>query len=254
MRHENELVRNKSLRDQYSEDVHLSEIQEAIDSLLADVPSPRVLEAGCGSASRLQFKSNSTVVGIDISQKQLDRNKLISKQILGNIETYDLSGYNFDEIVCRFVLEHLNRPELALDNFIRGLASNGIIIIESPNLLSFDGFITKFTPFCFHVLAYRVLFRIKLPVTEDKGPFPTPFKMFLSPSKVKRFAEHNGLKVEFFRAYQSYPAWKLCKQSRCVRMLLRILQALCKLLTLGKLDIFRGTYTLIMRRKASIPS
>ena len=254
MEWEDKPLRAESLWNQYREETQSFQIQETIDRLLADAPSPRILEAGCGSVSHFRFKSSSELVGIDISQEQLDRNKAISKKILGDIQTYDLSGYNFDAVICCFVLEHLDHPELAMENFVHGLARHGMLIIESPNLFSFVGLITKLAPFWFHVLVYRVLFRKKLAATEGRGPFPTPFRMFVSPWKVKRFGERNGFKVKFFRAYQSYPVWKLCRQSKYVRMLLRILQALFHLLTLGRGDIFRGTYTVIMSRTSWMES
>lgn len=143
--------------DQYYQEMQLFEAQQVLDSLLANVPAPKILEAGCGSATHYQFKTNSELVGIDISQKQLDHNKAISEKILGDIQTYDLSDSNFDAVICHFVLEHLDHPEKALVNFIRGLSDKGVIVIVAPILFSVGGLLGKFTPLWFHVFACRVL-------------------------------------------------------------------------------------------------
>ncbi len=45
-----------------------------------------LLEAGCGSASNINFGDNVRMVGIDISKKQLERNSTLHEKIIGDIQ------------------------------------------------------------------------------------------------------------------------------------------------------------------------
>ncbi len=233
--------------DQYYQEMQLFEVQQTIDRLLEDVPLPKILEAGCGSATHFQFTPHSTLVGIDISQEELDRNKALSEKILGDIQTYDLSGRNFDAIICYFVFEHLEQPEQALTNFIRGLAGNGVIVIVAPNIFSLAGLITKFSPFWFHKLVKRAL--------SDKNPlFPTLYRLSMAPWRVRQFATRERLTIHYFRLYQDWWSWKLCQQSIFIKAVLTTLRLLFRVLTLGKWDIFLGTYTVIIGKVKNVTS
>ena len=235
----------KGLWDQYYSEMRLFEAQEAIDRLLTNVYAPKILDAGCGSANHFQFKTDSRLVGIDISQEQLDRNKVLSEKILGDIQTYDLSGSEFDAIICSFVLEHLEHPEKALMNFVRGLSDKGIIVIVAPSILSLAGLVTKFTPFAFHKLVHRIRSR-HVRAARQSLKFPTMYRLSMAPWRVKQFAVREGLTIHHFRLYQDYLTWTLCQQSMFMKALLIILRLLFRLLTLGKCDIFLGTYTVII--------
>src|ERR687885_598780 len=93
-------------------------LQQVIDKLLNNRQNLKVLEAGCGSATEIKIPEDAYFVGIDISEKQLERNSLLKEKILGDIQTYDLPASDFDVIVCFYVLEHVPKPELALKNIL----------------------------------------------------------------------------------------------------------------------------------------
>ena len=232
--------------EQYHRQMRLFELQESLDELLADVQSPNILEAGCGSASSLRFKPGSRLVGIDTSQEQLDRNEMISEKILGDLHTYDLSGRNFDAIICCFVLEHLDDPEKVVMNFVRGLSSRGVIVIVAPNLYSITGPITKFTPLWVHVLVRRVLLADKRTGKAGVGPFPTPYRLAMTPRRLKLLAGRNGMKIHYFRMYEAFAVWSLRRRSKLVRIGCGMAQLMVKAVTLGKVDIMLGTYAVIM--------
>jgi SAM-dependent methyltransferase len=254
MNPEDKLMSRKGLWNQYYQEMRLFEAQEAIDRSLTNVYAPKILDAGCGSANHFQFKTNSELVGIDISQEQLYRNKVLSEKILGDIQTYDFSGSEFDAIICSFVLEHLEHPEQALMNFVRGLSDKGIIVIVAPSILSLAGLVIKFTPFAFHKLVHRILSGHVRAATVETRQFPTLYRLSMAPWRVKQFAEREGLTIHYFRLYQDYLTWKLCQQSMFMKALLTILRLLFRLLTLGKCDIFLGTYTVIIGKANNVTS
>lgn len=240
-------------RHLYSNEMRRFEVQRILDSVLAKVPAPVILEAGCGSASHYRFKPSSKLVGIDISQEQLGRNKTLSKKILGDIQTYDLSKFSFDVIISHFVLEHLAHPEKALANFVRGLSDRGIIVLIAPNLFSLGGVATKLTPFWLHRFVHRILFSDKQTNAADTERFPTPFRISMTPRQVMSFARSNGLEVRYFQMCEGYYTWKLKRQSRLAMVFLKAVQGLVKIFTLGKLDILLETYTMVLERNSHVP-
>lgn len=252
---DNKLDITEETRHLYNNEMRQFEVQRILDSVLAKVPAPMILEAGCGSESSYQFKPSSTLVGIDISQEQLSRNKTLSKKILGDIQTYDLSKFSFDVIISHFVLEHLDDPEKALANFIRGLSDRGIIVLVAPNLFSLGGVVTKLTPFWFHRFAHYLLSRNKQTDAADADTerFPTPFRLSTTPRQVMLFARRNGLEVRYFHMCEGYCTWKLKRQSRLAVVFFKAVQGLVKVFTLGKLDILLETYTMILKRSSQTP-
>ncbi len=177
-------------------------LQSFIDETLHSKTSIKLLEAGCGSASILNFdKFKAYIVGIDISQQQLKRNSILNEKILGDIQEYEFQPSVFDAIVCWDVLEHLPRPQKALDNFVKAVKEDGIIILKMPNLLSLKGIVTKFLPHKLHILSYRYFYGRKNAGKDDVGPFKTYLKFSISPAALKKFAANNGLLVSYFDTY-----------------------------------------------------
>lgn len=168
------------------------DICDAANSLLEGKNRIKLLEAGCGSSNFFKFKADVHAVGIDISQEQLERNKVVQEKILGDLQTYPLPKGEFDVVACWTVLEHLSEPNDALLNMFASVKPGGLVILGFPNLLSFKGIVTKFTPYWFHKLFYYFIKTLH-------PPFPTYFRVAIVPNKVTRLAEENGFSVPFFR-------------------------------------------------------
>ena len=157
-----------------------------------------VLEAGCGSISHIALGDVDKIVGIDISEKQLGRNQQLDEKILGDIQTYDLGDQQFDIVVSWDVLEHIERPEKALDNFFKAVKADGLIILAAPNFYSLKGFVTWLMPHIMHVWFYRYLIGDKRAGTQDFGPFKTYLKSAMWPKNINKKARKSGFSVEFF--------------------------------------------------------
>jgi len=175
---------------------------EAANVLLEGKRCIKLLEAGCGSASQLQFKPAVYAVGIDISAEELEKNGAVQEKILGDIQCYPLPKEDFDVIVCWMVLEHLPRPKDALANFFRAVKPGGLLILGFPNLASIKGLVTKFTPFWFHEMFYRLM-RYK------SRHFPTYLRPAILPRRLIWFAENHGFSAPFFRMAEGGVARKL---------------------------------------------
>ncbi len=85
-------------------------VDAVVARLLAGRPAPRVLEAGCGSSSRVALPAGRWLVGVDIAPRQLDKNTVLDEKHLGDLQTFSLPGAGFDLILCWDVIEHLPHP------------------------------------------------------------------------------------------------------------------------------------------------
>lgn len=223
-------------------------MQQAMDRLLEGRTSLRILEAGCGSASRLTFRPDSHVTGIDISQEQLDRNAVLSEKILGDVQTHELPRSDFDIIVCWDVLEHLTAPEKALSNFVGALKPGGLIILAFPSPYSVKGLITRLSPHGFHVWAYRHMFGHPLAGVEGRGPFKTFLRRSLAPGAIRRFVLENGLSTEYFTIYEGVPQRRLRSRLKVVGPIWWIVKMIPKVLSLGVVDAERTDCLVILRK------
>jgi ubiquinone/menaquinone biosynthesis C-methylase UbiE len=160
-----------------------------------------LLEAGCGSASNLNFGDNVRMVGIDISKKQLERNAMLHEKIVGDIQHHEFPPDSFDAIVCWDVLEHLPQPKLALRQFARAVKPGGIVILKLPNVLSVKGLVTKYLPHKLHVLAYRYIYGDKNAGKNDTAPFKTFLRFSISAKAIKKLCGQGGLATIFFATY-----------------------------------------------------
>lgn len=198
----------------------------------------KVLEAGCGSITKLKFSKNHLITGIDISQKQLDRNEYIHQKILGDIQVYKFPPSSFDIIVCWHVLEHLKHPQKAIENFIHCIKKNGKIIIASPNPLSLKGLITKFTPHWFHVFVYRYIYGRKDAGKDDQAPFKTYMRFSITPDKISKLAAAKGLKTEIIGTNDAFDFWVgdyFKQKSALLYRVLNFLRKFLKVISFGKI-------------------
>jgi SAM-dependent methyltransferase len=104
------------------------------------VAGRRVLDAGCGTAygTRLLAEGGaSEVLGVDIAASVLDAVRPSMPECV-TLEAADLRALpfgdgSFDAVVCFEVIEHFDEPLIVLDELVRVLASDGVLLISSPN-------------------------------------------------------------------------------------------------------------------------
>ncbi|HXS35439.1 MAG TPA: methyltransferase domain-containing protein [Flavipsychrobacter sp.] len=113
-----------------------------ITNVLTDVRSAdmRILDVGCGNGviSRHLGRANFNVVGIDVSEKTIEKAKsLTSMQNVSfmkkSAEELVADGQRYDAIICSEVLEHLNDPGSLLSVLRESLTDDGKLIITVPN-------------------------------------------------------------------------------------------------------------------------
>jgi SAM-dependent methyltransferase len=232
-------------------DEQVANLRGVVDHLTADRQPVRVLEAGCGEyPSPLGLDGRAHIVGIDVSPRQLERNQWADEKILGDITSHDFGAGEFDVIVCWDVLEHLPRPEDALERFLHAVRPGGVVVIKVPNVLSGKGLITKLSPHWFHVLVYKHVFGYENPGTGDRPPFPTFLRLTIAPRGLRRFAERRGMAIEMCGTYEADKQQLVRSKLRLRGRPWRLLRALVRIATLGYVDPEATELIFVMRKPA----
>jgi SAM-dependent methyltransferase len=225
----------------------IDELQQIVDDYLTPERTFAILEAGCGSMSKLKLGSNIHVVGIDISEKQLERNTKLDERLLGDIHTYPLAESSFDIIICWDVLEHLQDPRSALENFLRACKPNGLIILAFPNLFSLKGIITKLTPYRVHIWYYKYFLGFKDPGRDDQPPFPTTLRLSMSYPAIWKLARSRNATVQFFAFRESPDMQTVRRKSWIMNALFSTASVLSRTLTFGKVDAKNSDCIMVLR-------
>jgi SAM-dependent methyltransferase len=160
-----------------------------------------ILEAGCGKKWGLDLEGiQYTLTGIDIDEKALNfrvnKQKDLDISIHGDLRTVALEDSHYDVIYNSNVLEHINGAERVLEKFERWLKPGGILILIIPNRDSVKGFLTRITPFWFHIFYKRYIIGKKNAGKPNHGPFPTFFDKVVSIKGIYEFCESHDLFIK----------------------------------------------------------
>ncbi len=229
----------------------VNKLQLIIDKLLDSKKDIKILEAGCGSYNHINIKKKTYIVGIDISRNQLKKNKNLNEKILGDIQSFDFPVSEFDMVICWNVLEHLIYPINALENFIKTLKDNGIIVLAAPNLLSIKGILTKYTPHWFHVWVYKNLFKYEHAGKEDHVPFKTFFRFSITPHSIKKFAVNNDLSIEYYNIYESQKQ-KNIRRNKPINITLSTLFFIIIILSFNKINSSFTDFIIVLKKQKKV--
>jgi ubiquinone/menaquinone biosynthesis C-methylase UbiE len=137
-------------------------------------PGDRILDAGCGAGkfSRMDFAKEigCHLTGVDL-QEALGRNQQMDSRVRADLKRLPFSDKSFDVVNCRLVIEHLDAPQAALEEFHRVLAPGGRLAIFTPNLLHYFGAAATLTPHWFHIWFNR-----RVRGFDDSDIFPTYYR------------------------------------------------------------------------------
>lgn len=209
-------------------------LEKVIDENFTNYEKIEVLEAGCGSITRLNIPSNFNVTGIDISQKQLDRNRYLNNKICADIQEYKFNPESFDLIISWCVLEHIKKPEKVLEQFSKALKPGGLLILALPNIWSVKGMAAKLTPLWFHVWYYRNILKMENAGKEDLGPFKTYLKKSISPVNIAKFVQKSDLVPVFFE-YFTFSYYNKAKSKLPVYLAQELFSILLYLFSFGNI-------------------
>ena len=108
---------------------------------LLNQPAGSVLEVGCGSGDRLALLQQKgwTVLGQDIDPKaaQYAASKHQLKIFSMPVDELPIEPKSMDAIVLSHVIEHVHEPQLMVQQILKYLKPNGVIVLITPNSNSF---------------------------------------------------------------------------------------------------------------------
>lgn len=119
--------------------LYFRNLSKPLQPYLREIEHGRVLDIGCAYGFMLQkFPNTFEKFGIDISdhaiaeaQKRLPKATLL---VSGAEDKLPFPENFFDITICNDIIEHLNNPQIALENILKTLKTNGILYISTPNL------------------------------------------------------------------------------------------------------------------------
>ena len=105
------------------------------------VDGKNVLDVGSGSgygASYLQEWGAKATIGIDVSSEAIcyARERYSAPGLhflIGDSENIPLDGKSIDVVLCFETIEHVHRHDRALDEIVRVLRSDGLLMLSTPN-------------------------------------------------------------------------------------------------------------------------
>src|SRR5665213_1254954 len=210
-----------------------------------------IYEAGGGSTSFLPLNvlRRAHVTVVDIDEDQIRSNDYAQATILGDVQSYRFSPGSFDFVICYNVIEHLADVGAALKGFCESLKPGGLMLIGAPNPKSLSGVVTKYTPHWFHVWFYRHVRGDKNAGKPGHAPFPTYFHPLVTLSNLETFARTHGLEAVYWNEYESprFPEMRLCKP--VLAAVLDAAASVMKFVLAGKIDVRRGDYHVILRKR-----
>lgn len=207
----------------------------------------KILEAGGGSLSHIEFKAGKHITVVDISPQQLERNTVAEHKVLGDLHHVALGSAEYDVAVCYDVIEHLEDPKTVICKLFEAVRPGGIVILAAPNPSSLSGMITKYTPHWFHVWVLRHLFKSQTAGLPGYPPFRTIHHRDIRPERLQAIAEDCGMEVLFFHTYESPRRADLRKSSPLFGLLFDVVIAVGDVLTGMRLEA-SDMYIVLRRR------
>lgn len=112
-------------------------VTRAAERALADVPAPRVLDAGCGTGALaerlLAAVPAATLTGVDLSPRMAEvaRARLggSAEVLLADVERLPFHDASFDLVVCNDSFHHYPSPDRAAFQLWRVLAPGGALVL-----------------------------------------------------------------------------------------------------------------------------
>lgn len=160
-----------------------------------------ILEAGCGRRWLLNLNEiDYRLTGVDLDKQALNNRVTthadLDAIVVGDLRSIDLGEGRYDVIFNSYVLEHIENAEAVLDNFYRWLKPGGILILRIPDRNSAFGFLTRITPFWFHVYWKKYIKGVVNAGRPGFDPYPTIYDGVVSRSGIQKYCEKYGLIIK----------------------------------------------------------
>lgn len=113
-----------------------------------------------------------------------------------------------------------------------------------PNLWSLKGLITKFTPYSFHLLFYRLVARQR---DATQNQFPTYLRVAMAPHRLRDWAHMNGYQILYDEIYEGSVQTYLRQRHRILDFAFAALGSVSRFLSAGRVDLGLSDCILVLR-------
>jgi ubiquinone/menaquinone biosynthesis C-methylase UbiE len=133
----------------------------------------RVLDAGCGRYLKFckELSETAWVVGIDLESALETTNQLPPFGVRGDLSRLPFASEHFDIVISRSVIEHLDDPSKAFQEFWRVLRPGGRVVIVTPNKYDYVSLLAAITPYRLHRSLVSRIFH-----SSEDDVFPTRYR------------------------------------------------------------------------------
>jgi len=163
----------------------------------------RLLDAGCGRYLKFckTFSEGAWVVGTDLGSELETNNRNAPYGVQSDLSYLPFGSDNFDMVISRSVVEHLEDPPQVFREFFRVLRPGGKVVLITPNKWDYVSIIAALTPYSFHRSLVGKIFQ----VPED-DVFPTKYRANTIPAirKAFRSAGFTELELDTINHYPAY--------------------------------------------------
>jgi hypothetical protein len=94
------------------------------------------------------------------------------------------------------VLEHIDNASQVLENLDNVLKPGGLLLLRLPDRNTVFGFITRLTPFWFHILYRKYIKGDKTAGKPGHGPYPTYYNKVVSRNGIHDFCMSHGYSID----------------------------------------------------------
>lgn len=158
-----------------------------------------ILEAGCGQRWNLDLTGvDFTLTFVDLDPEALEMRKTkmrdLDVSIVGDLCSVQLPEGSFDVVYSAFVLEHVRRADVVLENLVRWLRPGGLMILRLPERRAARALLTRMLPHRAHVWYYRYVYGKKQAGQPGHAPYPTYHHPVTGQKRLCRFLGERGVK------------------------------------------------------------
>jgi 2-polyprenyl-3-methyl-5-hydroxy-6-metoxy-1,4-benzoquinol methylase len=175
-------------------------MENSIKGLASPGVCLKILEAGCGRNWPIKLQGvQYSLTGVDFDRQAIEirqqKVKDLDHAIVGDLRHDHFGSEQFDVIYSSFVLEHIQGAEQVMSNFKRWLRPGGLLILRIPDRDTVFGFLTRLTPFWFHVFYRKYILGFENSGQPGFPPYPTYYDQIVSRQGIHQFCQQNGFQI-----------------------------------------------------------
>jgi Methylase involved in ubiquinone/menaquinone biosynthesis len=165
-----------------------------------------VMDLGAGSGEGKPYfyslkDSAGFSVGLDVDS-DIYKNSTVDFRVLGSAYLMPFKQNTFDLIYADFVLEHIDNPDVFMEEIRRVLKSGGYLIFRTPNSYHYVPLIARVTPSRFKSVVANFVRSIDI----EQKTFPVKYKLN-TPGCLENIAKRNDFEIEHLELVEKEPSY-----------------------------------------------